>query len=80
MENYINIDKNMIVETTIGDAEVVWRDVREEPFQLHGFHDPKNTPYFCRVPSEIAAALKGLDLDALTLEEIVRQALRKMVK
>ena len=31
-------------------------------------------------PSEIAAALKGLDLDALTLEEIVRQALRKMVK
>ena len=31
-------------------------------------------------PAEITAALKGLDLDALTLEEIVRQALRKMVK
>ena len=31
-------------------------------------------------PAEINAALKGLDLDALTLEEIVRQALRKMVK
>ena len=62
MENYINIDKNMIVETTIGDAEVVWRDVREEPFQLHGFHDPKHTPYFCRVPSEIAAATSaGVD-------------------
>ena len=31
-------------------------------------------------PAEINGALKGLDLDALTLEEIVRQALRKMVK
>ncbi len=31
-------------------------------------------------PAEIAAALKGLDLEGLTLEEIVRQALRKMVK
>ena len=31
-------------------------------------------------PAEINAALKGLDLDALTQEEIVRQALRKMVK
>ena len=31
-------------------------------------------------PAEINAALKGLDLDALTLEEIVPQALRKMVK
>ena len=31
-------------------------------------------------PAEITAALKGLDLDALSLEEIVRQALRKMVK
>ena len=31
-------------------------------------------------PAEITAALKGLDLEKLTLEEIVRQALRKMVK
>lgn len=29
---------------------------------------------------EIAVALKGLDLEALTLEEIIRQALKKMVK
>lgn len=31
-------------------------------------------------PGEITQALKGLDLEGLTLEEIVRQALRKMVK
>lgn len=31
-------------------------------------------------PGEISVALKGLNLDGMTLEEIVRQALRKMVK
>ncbi|MBE6610711.1 MAG: hypothetical protein E7634_08590 [Ruminococcaceae bacterium] len=62
MENYINIDKNMIVQSTIGDIEVVWRDVREAPFSLHGFHDPQNTPYFRRVPEDIAAATsEGVD-------------------
>ena len=30
--------------------------------------------------SEIAVALKGIDLDALTLEDVIRQALKKMVK
>ena len=30
--------------------------------------------------SEIAVALKGIDLDALPLEDIIRQALKKMVK
>ena len=30
--------------------------------------------------SDIAAALKGLDVEALTLEELVRRALRRMVK
>ena len=29
---------------------------------------------------EIAAALKGIDMDALPLEEIIRQSLKKMVK
>lgn len=29
---------------------------------------------------EVALALKGVDLESLTLEEIVRQALKKMVK
>lgn len=30
--------------------------------------------------NEIATALKGIDLDALSLEEIIKQALKKMVK
>ena len=62
MESYINIDKNMIVNTTIGDVDVIWRDVRHAPFSLHGFHDPYNTPYFCRVPADVAAATsEGVD-------------------
>ncbi len=31
-------------------------------------------------PSEVAVALKGVDVESLPLEEIVRQALKKMVK
>ena len=30
--------------------------------------------------SEIAVALKGIDLEALSLEEVIKQALKKMVK
>ena len=30
--------------------------------------------------AEIGAALKGIDIDALTLEEVIKQALKKMVK
>jgi len=61
VENYINLDKNMIVDT-IGDTEVVWQDVREEPFSLHGFYQPKTMPYFCRLPSDVAAATsEGVD-------------------
>ena len=29
---------------------------------------------------EINLALKGIDLDALTLEEVIKQALKKMMK
>ena len=29
MESYINLDKNMLVNTTIGDVEVEWHDVRD---------------------------------------------------
>ena len=62
MDSYINIYKNMIVNTTIGDVEVTWYNVKEAPFSLHGLHDPLNTPYFCRVPSDVAAATsEGVD-------------------
>ena len=56
MESYINVDPNMIVNTTIGDVEVAWYDVRRAPFSLHGFYNPQAEPIFRRVPAEVAEA------------------------
>ena len=56
MESYINIDKNMVVSTTIGNAEVIWRDVRQQPFALHGFYEPLSEPFFRRLPEDVASA------------------------
>ncbi len=56
MENYINIDKNMIVHATVGDAALVWHDVRQAPFSLHGFYEPQSEPFFRRVPAAVADA------------------------
>lgn len=60
MESYINIDKNMVVNKTIGDAEVVWYDVKKAPFSLHGFHGTE--PFFHRLPFDVAEATsEGVD-------------------
>ena len=56
MESYINIDPNMIVNTTVGDVEVAWYDVRRAPFALYGFYEPLQTPYFRRLPEGVAEA------------------------
>ena len=62
MESYINIDKNMIVNTTIGDVAVTWHDVRQAPFSLHGFWQPQTEEIFRRVPADVAAATSpGVD-------------------
>ncbi len=51
MESYINIDKNMIVNRTIGDVQAAWYDVKTAPFSLYGFCEP-----FRRVPALVADA------------------------
>lgn len=56
MESYINVDKNMIVNATIGDVDVIWRDVRQAPFSLHGFFEPETEPFFHRLPIDVADA------------------------
>lgn len=47
------IDKNMAVSSTIGEDDVVFYDVREEPFAVYGLYDYKNQPDFKRLPDEI---------------------------
>ncbi len=59
MESYIQIDPNMAVHDTIGDVDVIWYDVRQAPFSLHGLYEPLTQPYFRRVPAEVADATGG---------------------
>lgn len=55
MENYVNIDKNMIVDK-LGDIDVVWHDVRKAPFAIYGLEKPETEPWFHRMPMNVAAA------------------------
>ncbi|MBQ7982573.1 MAG: SGNH/GDSL hydrolase family protein [Clostridia bacterium] len=58
------IDKNLKVETALGLNDVVFADVRHDPFRVYGLYDYKNQPVFRRLPEDIAAAtndgVKGL--------------------
>lgn len=38
------------------DERVVFHDVREEPFSIHGLYQPKTEPFFHRLPKDIAEA------------------------
>ncbi len=51
-----DIDKNLVVETTITEPDLVWFDAKDLPFALHGvFYDEKEARYR-RVPSDVAEA------------------------
>ena len=47
------VDKNLHVESSIGLSDVVFLDVREEPFDIYGLYDPKNEDVFKRLPDEV---------------------------
>lgn len=49
------VDKNFHVETTLGEKDLVWRDVRQEPFQGYGFYGFRDEPSFRRMPKEVAS-------------------------
>lgn len=67
MESYIELDKNMLVNETVGDVEITWHDVHEAPFSLHGFFEPKKGEVFCRLPADVAEAT-SLGVDRLSRE------------
>ena len=54
--NVSDIDKNLKVESAIDKKDVVFLDVREEPFQVYGLYDYKNEPQFLRMPKAVAEA------------------------
>lgn len=55
-EAYVEVDKNMVVETSIAEPDIKFYDVRRPPFELYGFYDPLGQPIFRRLPEEIATA------------------------
>ncbi|MBE5732195.1 MAG: hypothetical protein E7353_04070 [Clostridiales bacterium] len=48
------IDKNFKVETTITEPDIVWFDVKNAPFAIHGVTYDSNQGLFIRMPQEIA--------------------------
>ncbi len=55
-EAYVEVDKNMIVETSIDEPDIRFHDVRQAPFELYGLYDPLREPIFRRLPAEIGEA------------------------
>lgn len=50
------IDKNLKIETTLTEPDIVWHDGAKAPFRLYGVHDPAaEMPYF-RCPPDVAKA------------------------
>lgn len=47
------VDRNMIVATTLTEPDLRFYDVRRAPFQLYGLWDPQNEPVFKRLPDDI---------------------------
>ena len=56
------IDKNMKIETTIDEPDLIWLDAKELPFSLHGvFYDEEEGCYL-RMPKNIAKTVStGVD-------------------
>ncbi len=53
-QEYVEVDKNMIVASSIDKPDLKLYDVREAPFELYGFYEPLTEPFFRRVPAEVA--------------------------
>lgn len=47
------IDRNFKIEANIGEADAVFLDVREAPFDLYGLYSPSEPGAFRRLPDEI---------------------------
>ena len=42
---YVEVDKNMIIASSIDKPDLKLYDAREEPFDLYGFYDTYGQPY-----------------------------------
>jgi len=49
-----DIDKNLKVDTDITEPNIVWLDIKEAPFVIHGVMYDENRRMYTRMPQEIA--------------------------
>ncbi len=52
-----DIDKNLVVETTITEPDIVWFNVRDLPFKLYGVMYDENMGCYTRMPQATAEAI-----------------------
>ena len=55
-EQYVEVDKNLVIETSFPETDVRFHSVREEPFELYNFYDPRGQKLFRRLPEDVAEA------------------------
>lgn len=55
-KEYVEVDRNMIIETSFPETDVKFYDVRNEPFDLYNFYEPKTESVFHRLKTEVAQA------------------------
>ena len=48
------IDKNLLVHSEITEPDIMWLNIRQEPFQLHGILYDEERKCYTRLPQEIA--------------------------
>lgn len=48
-------DQNLVIETSIGEDDVQFYDVRREPFEVYGLYHYQTEPDFKRMPDDVAA-------------------------
>ncbi len=52
-----NIDKNFKVESTITEPDIVWFDVKNAPFTIHGITFDEEQGLFIRMPKDVAQSV-----------------------
>lgn len=47
-------DKNFAIKADVGEPDIKWYSVMEEPFDIYGLYQPKEDGLFRRMPTEVA--------------------------
>ena len=54
-----HVDKNLQIENTVGEADVCFYDVRNDPFDVYGLYRYREEPILKRLPDEIGKNTNG---------------------